>query len=145
MEPVQKRSALLVTFLSMGSFACEGGNLAISAGAPVTAVVRGTITDCGLPLAGAEVILRVQQDEPEQARPVDTRIGPVMTSREGRYLVEVAPAFAIPGPATVQLRVTPESGATQEISAGTVELRMGRPARDTTRLNVDLGQERGAC
>jgi hypothetical protein len=91
------------------------------------------------------VVLRVQQDHPEQARPVDARIGPVTTSREGKYLIDVGPAFAIPGPASVQLRVTPESGPTQEIAAGTLELRLGLPARDTARINVDVGQERGAC
>jgi hypothetical protein len=139
-------AVLLVTILSLGSLSCvEGGNLAVSAGAPVTAVVRGTITDCGVPLSGAEVLLRVRQDRPEQARPVDAHIGPVRTSREGRYLVEVGPAFAIPGPARVKLRVTPDGGPTQEIAAGTLELRLGLPARDTARINVDLGQERGAC
>jgi hypothetical protein len=45
----------------------------------------------------------------------------------------------------VRLQVTPEDGATQEIAVGTLELRIGRPARDTARINVDLGQERGAC
>jgi hypothetical protein len=89
--------------------------------------------------------LRVQQDQPGQARPVDARIGPVTTSGEGRYLIEVAPAFAVPGPAGVQLRVTPEGGATQQVAVGALELRIGRPARDTTRINVDLGEERGAC
>lgn len=141
-----KPSVLLVSLLSVGSLGCvEGGSLAISAGAPVTAVVRGTITDCGTPLGGAEVVLRVQQDEPEQARTVDARIGPVTTSREGRYLIEVGPPFAIPGPASVQLRVTPEGGPTQEIAVGNLELRLGLPARDTARINADLGQERGAC
>jgi hypothetical protein len=133
-------------YLCLALLGCvEGGDLAVSAGAPVTAVVRGTITDCGTPLGGAEVVLRVQQDEPEQARPVDARIGPVTTSSEGKYLIEVGPAFAVPGPASVQVGVTPQSGATQEVSGGTLELRIGRPARDTTRLNVDLGQERGVC
>jgi hypothetical protein len=136
----------LVMCLGIGALGCvEGGFLAISAGAPVTAAVQGTITDCGIPIAGADVELRVQQNQPGQARPVDARIGPVTTSGEGRYLIEVAPAFAVPGPANVQLRVTPEGGATQQVAAGTLELRMGRPARDTMHLNIDLGQERGAC
>jgi hypothetical protein len=144
--PRRGASGSLAACLCIGSLGCvEGGNLAVSAGAPVTAVVRGTVTDCGIPLAGAEVVLRVQQDEPEQARPVDARIGPVVTSSQGKYLVEVGPAFAIPGQASVQLRVTPESGTTQEISAGTLQLRIGWPARDTARVNVDLGEERGAC
>lgn len=134
----------LAACLCLVSLACvEGGNLAISAGAPVAAVVRGTITDCATPVAAAEVVLRVQQDQPEQARPVDTRIGPVTTSRQGKYLVEVGPAFAVPGPARVQLRVT-AGGETREVS-GTLEFRLGLPARDTLRLDADLGQERGAC
>lgn len=111
----------------------------------MTAAVRGTVTDCGIPLAGADVVLRVRQDEPGQARPVDARIGPITTSREGRYLIEVSPAFAVPGLASVQLQVTPEGGATQQVTAGTLELRIGRPARDTTRINADLGEERGEC
>jgi hypothetical protein len=146
MGTIPGASVLLVTFLGVGGLGCvEGGSLAVSAGAPVTAVVRGTITDCGIPIAGADVELRVQQDQPGQARPVDARIGPVTTSGEGRYLIEVAPAFAVPGPAGVQLRVTPEAGATQQVAVGALELRIGRPARDTTRINVDLGEERGAC
>jgi hypothetical protein len=139
-------SGSLATCLCIGAIGCgEGGFLAISAGAPATAVVRGTITDCGIPLPGADVVLQVQQDQPGQARPVDARIGPVTTSGEGRYLIEVAPAFAVPGRASVELRVTPEAGATQQLAVGTLELRIGRPAQDTTRINVDLGEERGAC
>jgi hypothetical protein len=110
----------------------------------VTAVVRGTITSCGSPVVGAQVVLRVQQDEPDQARPVDSRIGPVTTSRQGRYLIEVGPAFAVPGPADVQLRVTAD-GITQEFPGGILELRLGLPARDTLRLDADLRQERGVC
>lgn len=144
---VQRRVAggSLATCLCLGLLGCvEGGNLAISAGAPVSAAVRGIITDCGIPLAGAEVVLRVQQDEPDQARAVDARIGPVTTSSQGRYLIEVGPAFAVPGPANVQLRVT-AGGVTQEILGGTLELRLGVPPRDTLRLDADLGQERGVC
>jgi hypothetical protein len=110
----------------------------------VAAVVRGTITSCGSPVVGAQVVLRVQQDEPDQARPVDSRIGPVTTSRQGRYLIEVGPAFAVPGPADVQLRVTAD-GITQEFPGGILELRLGLPARDTLRLDADLRQERGVC
>jgi hypothetical protein len=143
--PGRGASGSLATLLCLGLLGCvEGGNLAISAGAPVTAVVRGTITDCGTPVAAAEVVLRVQQDEPEQARPVDSRTGPVTTNRQGKYLVEVGPAFAVPGPANVQLRVT-AGGVTQEIPGGTLEFRLGLPARDTLRLDADLGQERGVC
>jgi hypothetical protein len=91
------------------------------------------------------VVLRIQQDEPEQARAVDARVGPVLTSSQGKYLIEVGPAFAVPGPAGVQLLVTPEGSPTQEIAVGTLELRLGLPARDTARINVDLGKELGAC
>jgi hypothetical protein len=138
-------TSLLATCLGIGALGCvEGGTLAISAGAPVAAAVRGTVTDCGVPLAGAEIVLRVRQDEPGQARPVDARIGPVTTSREGRYLIEVSPAFAVPGRASVQLRVT-AGGVTRELPRGTLELRLGLPARDTVRLDADLGQERRVC
>jgi hypothetical protein len=138
-------SGSLATCLCIGAIGCgEGGFLAISVGAPATAVVRGSITDCGIPLPGADVVLQVQQDQPGQARPVDARIGPVTTSGEGRYLIEVAPAFAVPGPAGVQLWVT-AGGVTREIPGGTLKLRLGLPARDTIRLDADLGREREAC
>ncbi len=122
----------------------EGGSLAVSAGAPVTAAVQGRITDCARAIAGAEVVLQVRQDRPEQARPVDTRIGPVATSRDGSYLIEVSPSFAVPGPADLQLRVT-AGGATQEIAGGSLEFRLGVTPRDTTRFDADLGAERGSC
>jgi hypothetical protein len=131
--------------LSIASLGCvEGGNLAISAGAPVTGALEGRITRCGDPIAGAQVLLLVQQDRPEQSRPVDARIGPVTTSRAGEYLVEVAPAFAVPGSASVQLRVT-VNGITQDVPGRTLELRLGLPARDTTRFDADLGVEVGHC
>lgn len=139
------RSILVLGSLGIGSACVEGGNLAISAGAPVTAVVQGTITDCGKPLPEAEVVLQVRQDQPDQARPVDASIGPVTTTREGRYLLEIGPAFAVPGPASVLFRVTPAGGTTQEVSGAIVELRLGRPARDTVRLDADLGVSRGDC
>jgi hypothetical protein len=136
--------ARLSLLIVLGGIACgEGGNLAISAGAPVSGLVIGRITRCGDPVAGAEVLLLVQQDRPEQARPVDARIGPVNTSSEGRYQVEVSPAFAVPGEASMQLRVT-ENGLTQEIG-GTLALNLGVPPRDTTRFDADLGAERGQC
>jgi hypothetical protein len=132
-----------LALLSLG--ACvEGGNLAISAGAPVTAAVQGRISDCGKAVASAEVLLTVEQDLEGQARPVNARIGPVTTGRNGGYLLDVSPSFAVPGPADMTLRVTSE-GATQEIPGGTLELRLGEPARDTTRFDVDLGAERGTC
>jgi hypothetical protein len=132
-------------WLSICVLGCvEGGNLAISAGAPVMAAVQGRITDCGQPVSSAEVVLRVQQNRPGQSRPVDTRIGPVTTTREGEYLLEVGPSFAVPGPASMQLQVT-GGGITREIPGGTLELRMGQPPRDTTRFDADLGMERGVC
>ena len=140
-----KRCFLLVPSLCLGALGClEGGDLAVSAGAPVTAAVRGTISDCGQPVSGAAVVLQVQQDEPGQARPVDARIGPVTTSAQGRYIVEVGPPFAVPGPASVQLHVT-AAGVTQDVPGGTLNLTLGLPARDTVRFDADLGAERGGC
>src|SRR3954467_2861074 len=94
--------------LTLGLLACvaEGGSLAISAGAPVTAAVRGHITDCGQAVSNASVLLRVQQDLPEQARPVDTQVGPVTTAIGGAYAFHISPSFAIPGPASMELEVT---------------------------------------
>jgi hypothetical protein len=132
--------------LIMGWLGCgEGGDLALSAGAPVTAVVRGTIVECGTPISTAEVVLLVQQAESGQVRPVDTQIGPVMTDSRGQYLIEAAPAFAVPGPALVRLRVTPPGGALQELPPDTVEFGLGEPARDTLRLDADLGAAAGKC
>ena len=133
--------ALVLGWLGCG----EGGDLALSAGAPVTAVVRGTIAECGTPISGAEVVLLVEQAESGQARPVDTRIGPVTTDRQGQYLIEAAPAFAVPGPALVRLEVTPPGGSLQELPADTVEFSLGQPARDTLRLNADPGTAAGHC
>jgi hypothetical protein len=144
---MRKRVRLsVVTALSLAWLGCgEGGNLAISAGAPVTAVVRGTITKCGTPIPGAEVVLRVRQAEPGQAQPVDTEIGPETTDRRGEYLLEVAPPFAVPGPAVVHLRVVPPGGALQELPGRILELGLGRPARDTLRLDADLGIAARVC
>jgi hypothetical protein len=129
----------------MGVLACgEGGSLAISAGAPVTAAVRGRITDCGQPVPHAMVLLLVQQDLSEQTRPVDSRVGPVTTARDGAYFLNLSPSFAVPGPASIQLRIS-AAGVTQEIAGGTLEFRLGAPARDTMRLDADLGAERGSC
>lgn len=138
-------TCFLAGSISLAALGCvEGGNLAVSAGAPVTGALQGRITRCGDPVAGAQILVLVQQDQPEQARPVDARIGPVMTSRDGEYLVSVAPAFAVPGLASVQLRVTAD-GITQEIPVGALELRLGLPARDTTRFDADLGLELRQC
>jgi hypothetical protein len=95
-------------------------------------------------VVGADVLLLVQQDRPEQSRPVDARFGPVVTSREGKYVVEISPASAVPGAATFQLRVNGD-GRTQDIPGGTLDLQLGVPARDTTRFDVDLGVELGQC
>jgi hypothetical protein len=132
--------------LSLAWFGCgEGGDLALSAGAPATAAVAGTITVCGAPLAGASVALRVAQDESGQARPVDARTPAVLTDRAGAYLVEIAPAFAIPGAAAVRLLVTPPGGASQDIAGGTVEFGLLEPPLDTLRLDADLGVAARAC
>ncbi|MFL5448826.1 MAG: hypothetical protein ACJ8A6_03545 [Gemmatimonadales bacterium] len=131
--------------LTLCLLACvEGGSLAISAGAPVTAAVQGHITNCGEAVPNASVLLVVQQDLQEQSRPVDTRIGPVTTTHDGAYAFHVSPSFAVPGPASIQLEVT-TGGTTDEIEGGTLEFRMGSPARDTTRFDVDLGNRRRAC
>ena len=130
-----------VTWLACG----EAGDLALSAGAPATAAAMGRITDCGTPVAGAAVMLLVQQDESGQARPVDTRTRAVVTDRGGGYLVEIAPAFAIPGPAAVRLLVTSPGGAMQDVTGGTVEFGLEQPPRDTLRLDGDLGAAAGAC
>ena len=135
-----------VAALSVGWFGCgEGGDLAVSAGAPVTGAVRGTITECGTPVSGVEVVLAVQQAEPDQARAVDTEIGPARTGRHGEYLLEVAPAFAVPGRAVVHLSATSPSGDLQELASGILDLSLGRPARDTLRLDADRGIAAGVC
>jgi hypothetical protein len=136
----------VVATLSISWLGCgEGGDLALSAGAPVTAAVEGTITDCGIPIPGAAVVLLVQQAESAQARPVDTRSDAVTTDRRGEYLIEVAPAFAVPGPAHVRLLVTPPGAAMQELPGGTVEFGLGQPPRDTLRLDADLGLAARGC
>lgn len=133
-------------WLSLALFGCgEAGDLALSAGAPATAAVAGTITDCGTPVAGASVALRVDQDESGQARPVDSRTPAVVTDRAGAYLVEIAPAFAIPGPATVRLLVAPPGGAMQDIAGGTAEFGLLQPPSDTLHLDADLGVAARAC
>ena len=90
------------------------------------------------------MLLLVQQDLQEQARPVDTRIGPVTTTHNGAYAFGISPSFAVPGPASMQLQVT-TGGVTDEIEGGTLEFRMGTPARDTARFDVDLANRRRAC
>jgi hypothetical protein len=136
----------VVGSLILGWLGCgESGDFALSAGAPVTAAVRGTIAQCGAPISGADVVLLVQQAESSQARPVDAQIGPVATDGRGQYLIEASPAFAVPGLAIVRLRVTPPGGSLQEFPADTVEFSLGEPARDTLRLDADLGTAAGHC
>ena len=122
----------------------EGGSLAVSAGAPVSAAVQGRITSCGEPVPDASVLLLVQQDLQEQARPVDTQLGPVTTTHDGAYAFEISPSFAVPGPASMALRVT-TGGITDSIEGGTLEFRIGIPARDTARFDVDIASRHRAC
>jgi hypothetical protein len=136
--------ALLPYLVVLPAVACgEGGSLAISAGAPVSAAVRGRLTDCGQAVSNANVLLAVQQDL-NQSRPVDTRIGPGTTSPDGGFFFEVSPSFAVPGAASMQLQVTVD-GITDTIAGGTLEFRLGAPPRDTARFDADLGAERGSC
>jgi hypothetical protein len=129
------------------SLAClgEGGDLALSAGAPVTGVVEGTITNCGIPVSGAVVVLLVGQGGSGQARPRDSRSAAVTTGRHGEYLVGVAPPFAVPGAAAVRLLVTPPGGEQQELPGGTVELGLLLPPQDTLHLDGDLGEAARRC
>jgi hypothetical protein len=132
-------------FLIAGAAGCgEGGNLAVSAGAPVTAAVRGRVTRCGQALAAAQVVLAVQQDQNEQARPVNTQFGPQTTGRRGEFLFDVSPSFAVPGGASMQLEVT-AAGVSYEFDGGTLEFHLGAPPRDTARFDVDLQAEPGTC
>jgi hypothetical protein len=136
---------LIAVSLTSGCIAGEATDLAISAGAPVTAAVDGTITRCGVPISDAAVVLRVRQDDMGQARPVDTQVGPVSTDGGGRYLATISPAFAIPGPATVELQVTPQGGEPQALTGATVEMALGEPPRDTLHLSADVGLATRAC
>ncbi len=131
--------------LSIGSLACgETTGLAVSAGGPVTGVVRGTITDCGTPAAGVLVIVHVQQAAVGQVRPVDTEIGPDTTDSRGEYVLDVAPGFGVPGAAEVQLRESDGADST-DLASGVLELSLGQPARDTLRLDADLATGPRAC
>jgi hypothetical protein len=94
-------------------------------------------------VASPELRLRVQQDRPEQARPVDSRIGPFTGNRDGSYLVEIGPSFAVPGPATVQLDVA--SAGMNGVAQGTLHFTLGTPAKDTLRLDADIGIHQRSC
>ena len=136
---------LVVVALSAGSFGCgEGGDLALSAGAPVVGMAEGTITDCGAPVPEAEVRLLVEQADIGQARPVRAELGPVISDRRGMSAIEVSPAFAIPGPALVRPRVRPPAGDVHEFPGRTMELSLGE-AEDTLQLDADLGDATGGC
>ena len=131
--------------LLFAAFGCvEVESLVISAGAPVTGAVRGQITDCGTGVVGITLVFKVSQHRPDQAHPVVVQIGPVTTGRDGSYLVEIGPAFAVPGPATVQLGVS-GTGSGSDIAGGTLQFALGQPARDTLRLDADLGARNNRC
>ena len=115
----------------------EGGDLAVSAGAPVVGAVQGTITACGVAVPEAEVRVQVDQEDIGQVRPVHTEVGPVTSDARGRYALEVSPAFAVPGPAVVQLRVIPPGGDVHELPERTMRLSLGE-VEDTLRLDADL-------
>ncbi len=110
----------------------------------MAAAVGGVITICGRPVSSPELQLGVEQNHAEQARPVAVRIGPFTGNRNGSYLLEVGPAFAVPGPAHVALLMTSPAGP-DTVAQGTLEFAMGTPARDTLRLDADLGLQRGSC
>jgi hypothetical protein len=135
----------VVAAMGLAGVACgETTGLAVSAGGPVSGVVRGTITDCGTPAAGVVVIVHVQQAAVGQVRPVDTEIGPDTTDDRGEYLLDVAPGFGVPGAAEVHLRES-EDAASSDLASGVLELSLGQPARDTLRLDADLATAPRAC
>jgi hypothetical protein len=120
------------------ALACgEAGDLAVSAGAPVVGAVQGTITACGIAVPDAEVRVQVDQEDIGQARPVHTEVGPVTSDARGRYALDVSPAFAVPGPAVVQLRVIPPGGDLHELPGRTMRFSLGE-VEDTLRLDADL-------
>ena len=139
-----RHSLLLAGFSGLGGIGCvDAGSLAISAGAPAGAAVQGRITDCGRAASGAVIVFRVQQNEQDQARPVDVEIGPVTTGRDGRYAVEISPPFAVPGPAQIQLQTV--NGITIELAGPQLSFSLGLPPRDTLRFDADVGSHRGSC
>jgi len=140
-----RRRLGLAALSAMLTGCIEGGNLAVSAGAPVSGAVRGTVLECGRPAPNVGVAVHLRQSQSGQARPVDQQIGPVVTDRGGGYLLDVEPPFAIPGAATVTLEVTLPDGAPHELSGGTIDLELGTPPRDTLRLDADVGLATGGC
>ncbi|HET7471147.1 MAG TPA: hypothetical protein VFJ81_15805 [Gemmatimonadales bacterium] len=144
-RPRARRRVGLAALVATLAGCVAGGDLAVSAGAPVSGAVQGTVLECGRPVADVGVTVHLRQDQSGQARPVDQRVGPVVTDAHGRYAVELEPAFAVPGPATVALEVTLASGAPRELSGATIELRLGTPPPDTLRLDADVGLAAGGC
>jgi len=140
-----RRQVRLAAVSALLAGCIEGGDLAVSAGAPVSGAVRGTVLVCGRPVPNVGVAVHLRQSESGQARPVDQQIGPVVTDADGGYLIEVEPPFAIPGSATVALVVTLTDGAPHELAGATIELKLGTPPRDTLRLDADVGLATGAC
>lgn len=136
-------TAILLAGSALVALGCEIESLFISAGAPVTGAVEGRITDCGAPVVGAVVVFRVQQDEPGQSRPVDVEIRPATTGRDGRYQVEISPAFAVPGPARIQLRTV--NGVSLELTGPNLQFTLGSPPHDTLRFDADLRVHLGTC
>jgi hypothetical protein len=130
----------------IAGLACgETTGLAVSAGGPVSGVVRGTITDCGAPAAGVEVVVQVQQAAVGQVRPVDTEIGPDTTDARGGYLLEVSPGFGVPGAAEVRLRKASGGTDPNDLASGVLELSLGQMARDTLQLDADLAKAPRSC
>ncbi|HYF40071.1 MAG TPA: hypothetical protein VD930_10300 [Gemmatimonadales bacterium] len=142
---VRVTAHLLLAGPAISGLGCvvEEGSLAVSAGAPAAAAVAGTITDCGYPVPGAALVFRVQQNRPEQARPVDARIGPILTTRDGRYALEIVPGFAIPGQAHLQLQSV--NGVSLDLSGPHLDFTLGTPPTDTLRFDADVGLHRGTC
>jgi len=140
-----RRPTCLPAALVLLAGCIEGGDLAVSAGAPVSGAVEGTVLDCGRPVPNIGVAVRLRQSDSGQARPVDQQVGPVVTDASGGYLIELEPAFAIPGAATVALVVTLPDGAPHELAGATIELHLGTPPRDTVRLDADVGLATGSC
>jgi hypothetical protein len=142
---VRVSTAALAATCIAGLACGETTGLAVSAGGPVSGVVRGTITDCGAPAAGVEVLVHVQQAAVGQARPVNTEIGPDTTDDRGGYLLEVSPGFGVPGAAEVGLREASDTTDADDLASGVLELSLGQPARDTLQLDADLAKAPRAC
>ena len=121
-----------LALLSLAALACgETTGLAVSAGGPVSGVVRGTITECGEPVAGVRVLVHVQQAAAGQVRPVNTEVGPDTTDDRGGYLLDVSPGFGVPGAAEIRLQ---EASDTTDPQAAVAAFRM------LSRRSASLGE-----